>query len=162
MSEPIIRVANLLRWLNASAGTGGFGIGDLSDRIQQAPLAAPTVFNFFEPDFSLPGAITAVGLASPEFQTTQSATVIESANLIDDLIFGNVGTVQLDFSRYTTLASDTTVLLDRIEIDLMDGRMPAAMRLVLENYLNDIADNEQRAKAALYLTTTSAEFVIEQ
>jgi uncharacterized protein (DUF1800 family) len=161
--EPLIRLANVLRMLDASAGKGGFGIGDLTDRIQQAPLRAPTVFNFFEPDFSLPGPITSLGIDSPEFQTTQSSTVIESANLMDDLIFGSVGTVQLDFSRYSDLSGTPSALVDQLDIDLMDGRMPVAMELVIEGFVDSLGDDAtQRAKSALYLVTTSAEFVIEQ
>ena len=89
--------------------------------------------------------------------------MIESANLMDDLIFGSVGTVQLDFSRYSDLAGTPSALIDQLEMDLMDGRMPAAMKLVIQDFVESLgADATQRAKSALSLVTTSAEFVIEQ
>ena len=160
--EPIIRVATLLRALNASAGGGGFGIGDLTPMIQQSPLSAPSVFNFFEPDFALPGAIANLGISSPEFQTTQSSTVIESANLFNRIIFGSIGSTNLDFAPYTNVGDDVDALLDLVERDLMDGRLPDAMRLVMGDYLADIDDPAIRAKAALYLVASSAEFTIEQ
>ncbi len=160
--EPLIRLASTLRMLNASAGTGGFGIGDLSSSVQQGPLAAPSVFNFFEPDFALPGAITRANIVSPEFQTTQPSTVIGSANLFNDLLFNTaqLGGFSLDLSRYESLP--IPALVTRIEDDLMDGRMPASMRFIIEQYLENVSPGEARINAALYLVTTSAEFTIEQ
>ena len=160
--EPLIRFASTLRMLNASAGTGEFGIGNLNERVQQAPLTAPSVFNFFEPDFALPGAITRANIVSPEFQTTQPSTVIGSANLFNDLLFSTaqVGEFSLDLSRYASLG--IPALVTRIEDDLMDGRMPDSMRFIIEQYLESVSPGEARINAALYLVTTSAEFTIEQ
>lgn len=160
--EPLLRIANLLRALDVEPGPDGYGLGDLTDLVQQAPLKAPSVFNFFEPDFSLPGDITRAGLVSPEFQTTQSATAIQSANLFNDIIYGSFGTTNPDFSRYSAAAGNTNDLLDLLSLELMDGRMSQQMRLILTPFLNNIADPEERAKAALYLVVTSAQFTIEQ
>ena len=82
---------------------------------------------------------------------------------MDDLIFGSVGSVQLDFSRYSNLAGTPSALMDQLDLDFMDGRMPAAMRLVIQDFVESLGDDAtQRAKSALYLVTTSAEFIIEQ
>ncbi|MEM0927460.1 MAG: DUF1800 family protein, partial [Planctomycetota bacterium] len=160
--EPLLRVVYLLRALKAAPDSvSGFGIGDLSETHLQAPLNAPTVFNFFESDFSQPGEIAESGLESPEFQTSLSSVVINTANYNNQLIFNGVGTTTLDFSRYTTAAADVDTLIDVLELDFMDGRMPAAMRLILENYLPGVSTADERAKAGLYLVTTSPEFIIE-
>lgn len=47
---------------------------------QQRPLGAPTVFNFFEPDYSQPGEVTDRGLFSPELQIIHEVTSVASAN----------------------------------------------------------------------------------
>lgn len=46
----------------------------------QRPLGAPSVFNFYEPDFQVPGAIADLGLYSPEFQIINESSAILAAN----------------------------------------------------------------------------------
>ena len=43
-------------------------MGYSTDDLTQTPLNAPTVFNFFYPDYQFPGAISAAGMTTPEFQ----------------------------------------------------------------------------------------------
>ncbi|SDD83390.1 DUF1800 domain-containing protein [Aquimonas voraii] len=47
---------------------------------QQRPLGAPTVFNFFEPDYRQPGTVTERGLFSPELQIIHEVTSVAAAN----------------------------------------------------------------------------------
>jgi hypothetical protein len=47
---------------------------------QQRPLGAPSVFNFYEPDYQQPGQITDLGLFSPEFQIINENSAILVAN----------------------------------------------------------------------------------
>jgi uncharacterized protein (DUF1800 family) len=47
---------------------------------QQRPLGAPSVFNFFEPDYKQPGAISTLGLFSPEFQILHEVSTVNTAN----------------------------------------------------------------------------------
>ncbi|HEX9945755.1 MAG TPA: DUF1800 family protein, partial [Thermoanaerobaculia bacterium] len=72
LREPFVRLAGLLRTLNASPRNGRWRIVGLGDReglsTGETPLRAPTVFNFFEPSYALPGEIAQAGLVSPEFQ----------------------------------------------------------------------------------------------
>src|SRR5690606_16003954 len=43
---------------------------------QQRPLGSPSVFNFYEPDFRVPGDIADLGLVSPEFQIINESSAI--------------------------------------------------------------------------------------
>ncbi|MBD8527912.1 DUF1800 family protein [Pseudomarimonas arenosa] len=66
------------RWPNMSCGSVG---GSWPDCIyQQRPLGAPTVFNFYEPDFQAPGEIATLGLFSPELQIVNESTAVLAAN----------------------------------------------------------------------------------
>jgi len=47
---------------------------------QQRPYGAPSVFNFFEPDYRQPGAVSDLGLFSPELQIIHEVTSVASAN----------------------------------------------------------------------------------
>ena len=55
--------------------------------LDQSPLNAPTVFNYFLPDFKNPGALASQGLTTPEFQTTAETTVIRQANFLYNGLF---------------------------------------------------------------------------
>ena len=87
--EPVIRYANLLRAFHASAASGTYEIPWPQDSLAQLPLDSPTVFNFFEPNYTQPGPIAAAGLVSPEFQITTDTTVITSINYLRSLIYQN-------------------------------------------------------------------------
>ncbi len=47
-----------------------FNLGSTDGTLTQSPLNAPTVFNFFFPDYKFPGTLSNNGLDSPEFQLT--------------------------------------------------------------------------------------------
>lgn len=46
----------------------------------QTPLRAPTVFNFFEPNYIFAGETGNAGLFGPEFQILSETTIVDSAN----------------------------------------------------------------------------------
>ncbi|WP_157211148.1 DUF1800 family protein [Verrucomicrobium spinosum] len=50
------------------------------ETLEQLPFGKPSVFNWFLPDFTLPGAIADAGLAVPEFQTVDAITSISQIN----------------------------------------------------------------------------------
>ena len=85
LREPVVRFVGLLRTLDAQPRNGRwrfFAPLDQAGRSTgQTPLRAPTVFNFFEPGYALPGEIAQAGLVSPEFQIATETTVVGAANL---------------------------------------------------------------------------------
>lgn len=83
--EPYTRFVSLARALeaapaDASAGGRYRGFGSLDGDLLQRPLSAPSVFNFYSPDYRPPGPMTAAGLASPELQIVNSVTAIIGPN----------------------------------------------------------------------------------
>ncbi len=38
--------------------------------LMETPMSAPTVFNFYYPEYQFPGALASAGLTTPEFQLT--------------------------------------------------------------------------------------------
>jgi uncharacterized protein (DUF1800 family) len=90
--EPILKLVQLWRTfdavLPATSLRGGFPTG-LGTAYAQRPLGAPSVFNFYEPDYKQAGRIattgidgqpSASGLFSPEFQIINEVSVIDTAN----------------------------------------------------------------------------------
>jgi uncharacterized protein (DUF1800 family) len=47
---------------------------------QQRPYGAPSVFNFYEPDYMQPGPVSDLGLFSPELQIIHEVTSVAAAN----------------------------------------------------------------------------------
>ncbi|MBV9618936.1 MAG: DUF1800 family protein, partial [Verrucomicrobia bacterium] len=167
--EPLVRLVNLYRAFNASASSGKFVVGSVYSSFSQAPLYAPSVFNFFSPFWSQTGPIENAGLVAPEFQITTDAAVISSANKMRSEIYrqpnpNNPDTIVLDLSAQTPLASNPTALVDSLNTLLMSGQMSSNMRSIVINAVTQIpaANTLERAQTAVHLIVTSPEFVIEK
>jgi len=59
---------------------------DPKGAFNEAPLGAPTVFNFFFPDYRSPGAAAAAGLVTPEMEVVDSTyALLVPNNLVNYL-----------------------------------------------------------------------------
>ena len=65
-----------------------WAMDDTDTDLNQTPMRAPTVFNFFEPDYRSPGILAQAGLITPEFQLTSDTSVMRQANFLYNGIFG--------------------------------------------------------------------------
>jgi len=167
--EAIVRLANLYRAFNASAASGKFVVGNQNFNFGEAPLYAPSVFNFFSPDYSQSGAIEQAGLVSPEFQITTDTTVITSANKMRSSVYqqpssNNPDALVLDLSPLVAVANDPNTLVDLLNDLLMGGAMSSNTRTIVTNAVSQIsaANTLERAQTAVHLLVTSPEFVIEK
>jgi len=167
--EPMVRLANVYRAFNASASSGQLNVSGVNFNFSEAPLYAPSVFNFFSPFYSQSGAIQNAGLVAPEFQITTDTTVITSANKLRNAVYqqpnpNNPDAIVLDLSGQTALASNPASLVDSLNILLMSGQMSSSMRTIVINAVTQIpaANTLERAQTAVHLIVTSPEFVIEK
>jgi uncharacterized protein (DUF1800 family) len=177
LREPIVRLGGLLRAFHAAAPSGKFRFWYLEDPtygLDQNPLRSPTVFNFFSPDFSLPGAIASAGLAAPEFQIFTETSAIGSANFMFYITyygFDNTGdgtdVVTLDISSLVSIAGGDggpAALISALNLQLMANGMSTAMQTILQNTLSDpsLTDPTDRVQAALRLIVTSPEYLVQR
>lgn len=172
MREPVIRFANILRVMNAKSKTGHTDIHELDNidnGLGQSPLLAPSVFNFFTPDFRNPGAITDAGLFSPEFQITNETSVVGMLNFFANLMkSGGYGSgdnrVALDFGKYDAVAADAGMLIDHFNLLFMNSAMTPATRTSFLRALNaiDPKNRKERIQVALTLLNVVPEFVIQK
>lgn len=89
LKGPILRLTNLLKAFNCGKELGK-GPNDYPGLqwwnpepeliLQQAPMRAPSVFNFFDATYARPGPITDDNLKSPEFQILNDATAANIPN----------------------------------------------------------------------------------
>src|SRR5947208_11098391 len=166
--EPVIRVTNLLRSFNATSPSGKYSVRNAYANLDEEAMHSPTVFNFFEPDYSAPGAIAAGGLKSPEFEITTDTTVISATNYLRTAIYTGLGPssdrITLSLAAEQTRASDPAALVDHLNSVLMSGGMSSNTRNILINAVNQIPSTNtlERVRTAIYLVVNSPEFVVDK
>ncbi len=143
IKEPLIHLVGVWRAMHIKKRTNfvAVHIGELSG-FNQLPLLAPTVFNFFLPGFSPPGILANNQLLAPEAQLLSLTSIIQSSNnkylFIDARPSDNpnsTATIELDSARFETLIPNDLrnpeEFIDRMDLLLMSGSMPPAMRTSL-------------------------------
>ena len=184
LREPMIRYANFMRAFNLKSSGGYYKIWNLEDTLSsvgQNPVRAPSVFNWFRPDYAPPGALTAQGLVAPEFQITHETTTTGYANFMAnvaerqntwfrDNVMRQYGPVDdylaADYSAEMALAANPNALLDRLNLLLMAGQMTAATRATILEAVSavpaDAAAGQRRVAFAIYLVMQSPEFIVQK
>ncbi len=172
--EPVLRTTKTMRAFMSTPFTSGGTLAgpfyNFDTTFGQTPLRAPTVFNFYGPEYAAPGDISSAGLVSPEFEITTETTVISTANFIRTLIFNGQGIgankVSLDFSAFTGVASsDPSALLDQLNVLLMSGQMDANMKSQILNAVTPISASDggfNRVRNAVYLITSSPQYATQR
>lgn len=91
MKSPVLRVTQLLRAFNATNKSDKLWMNgdDIKEYLSQHPVSAPTVFNFYKPDFMPHGPLEKADLLAPEFELHTSATSIGYVNMLYDWLFGD-------------------------------------------------------------------------
>lgn len=107
VTQPVSRTGNV------SKLSSTYQLNNTDGDIDQAPLNADTVFNFYLPDYKFPGLLASQGITTPEFQTTAETTVVRQSNFFFNGIFNPADTngissfrtgqhaLVLDFSPWT-------------------------------------------------------------
>jgi hypothetical protein len=159
--------------------------------LAQTPLNAPTVFNFFFPDYKFPGTLATAGLTTPEFQLTSDTTTMFQMNFMEGATlngpnsnkntnglssFNNgSGAIMLDLSPYisTAWASNAGIpnLVDALNTRLCGGNLSASARTTIINYVANTSNFpytptpgqlRDRVRAVVHLLLCSPDFVIQR
>ncbi len=175
LREPLIRFLHLGRAMHlySTQTYGRIALQNLDQLFGQGPYQAPTVFNFYRPDFKPNGIIGDRGLSAPEFEINNDVTGLNLPNAIHNLVYnglrGGVNNAEiiaksfsqgeLDFTETLALANDPSSLIDFLDLVFCSGRMSEANRTILVNELNgmpsadedDLLERVQRAMSLLAL-----------
>jgi hypothetical protein len=143
---------------------------------QQQPLAAPSVFNFYQPNHSPLGPLNAAGLVAPEFQITTASTSVATINFWQRAAFflepmdfdEEFGEIETEFdleTEYALMASDPAALIERLNLILTYGSMTPASKDRILAALEQAIDSgdfdlEDTVHLALYLFLNSPEFAV--
>src|SRR4029077_8425533 len=163
LREPIVYIAGILRAFGAT--TDGVGPVNFATSMSEAPLNSPSVFNFFPPDFNIPGT----NLLGPEFDIDTAALTLVRANFVNSFVYGSIGAgTKVDFSAYATLAASPDAsgqLLDSLNALLLHGSMSSSARSSIVTAVNAVPtgtnQNLQRAQAAIYLILSSSQYQVQ-
>ncbi|MEN0005587.1 MAG: DUF1800 family protein [Bacteroidota bacterium] len=151
----------------------------------QAPMAAPSVFNFYLPDYAPQGPISQSYLVAPEFQILNSTNAIGAINEVEARVTAG-GTYDefcvegeeipdvgeddgfpfllddetVDYEGPLELIDDTAALLNYLDILLANGMLTDTTKAIIGNAINQLQEPGERLKLALYLILISPDYVI--
>jgi len=147
-----------MRAVNAT--TNGVNLNTYATNMLQPLFMSPDVFNFYPPNYQVPGT----QLLGPELNILNASTTMARINFINDLIYKTVGSgTTINISPYVNVAGNVANLLALVNTNIMHDQMPSDMYNTLFNTLSSSAftNATARAQAALYLTLSSSQFQVE-
>ena len=177
LKEPLIRGTSLFRAFQASSNyhnrlNVGSGVN-----IGQQPLSAPTVFNFFEPNYILPGSVAEAGLYAPEFQIMTDTTAITQPNFYYTYIYNNRSTtdmnqqtIGLTLTPWIETSKNPQKLVESFSLLLTGGTMNKQTMDIIVSAISSMpagtatstANDIERIRSAIYLIMTSPQGAIQK
>jgi len=168
LREPLLRLSHVWRAFRMPDPVN-MPSGIVNRITQPAPLTAPSVFNFFSPSYSPPGAITSANLVAPEFQINSESKVNEANNMllrvVQQNMFLNIFPTNLNLAKETRLLARPDELITHLDRLLLAGTMSPALRELLGEYIEMNTDEIDDARILLdviSLTVTSADFSVQR
>lgn len=169
LKEPLLRFSQLYKAFDIQSTSGTFYSEGLSieESTDQAPLRAPSVFNFYQTTYRPPGILSDADLDAPEFQILNSTTSIGYANMIDSIIVQNEvlaldkGVSSLDFTPELALVGDHDQLIQHLNDKLTNGTLQPTTISILMDALDQITSTDpmDKVRMAVYLIAISPEYV---
>ena len=156
MREPVLFAANLLRGLNGAVAPASL-IGSRITPLGQQLFYPASVFSYFSPFYR-----TGDGLAAPEFQIYSTQSSANRINLVSSALYAgqlDPGTT-FDLSAFVAAASVPANLVAQINTLFFHSSMSTSLETAISQAMNAVTAPSDKARAALYVALTSAEFQI--
>lgn len=174
LREPVQLATNVYRQIGVNSADGttqsdGY-VNQIISPMGQSAFFSPTVFNYYSPDYIVPGT----ALNGPEFNILTTGTAIARANFINTIVFSRVNVsanapfgTALNLAEMQALAAADTSsnqLLDALNTQMMHGAMSAAMRNTILTAVQTVpsANPLLRAQTAIYLIATSSQYQVQR
>lgn len=156
------------------------------DAVEETFLYSPTVFNFYQTDYSPPGELAARKLLAPELQVFGGAAAVNQANLLANLIYrrhyndkdlykdtgqawgGNSGwnklpvKALLNLDAEIALVNTPAALVDRVNLLLTQGQISAEHSALLVEHISLLQDPLARIYETIFLIAISPEYAIQR
>jgi uncharacterized protein (DUF1800 family) len=180
LREPVLFLTNILRPANVTANLNASGscnnqsdgvLNGVTLTLDQDVFNPPSVFNYYPLTYTLQNT----DLHAPEFGIFSTGTALKRPNFVNQMVFGTgivrtgdapCGT-KIDVARWQTLAAaDATggLLVDTMNTEILHGSMSPPVRNHILTAVQAVApaDSLKRARTALYLVATSAQFQVQR
>jgi uncharacterized protein (DUF1800 family) len=175
LREPVQLLTNLgrifpARDFNGTSISDG-ALSSHSTRLGQNPFNSPTVFNYFTPEYIVPGTT----VLAPEFEILNTGTAINRTNLLHTLVFEGITANATDSLRGTSLDYSEVLpfaeadpncgqLLDVLNTKMMHGAMVVEQRNSIITALQAVPASNPllRVKTAVYLIAASSQYQIQR
>jgi uncharacterized protein (DUF1800 family) len=162
LREPILFLTAMLRafpYTNTDPNGSWDSLSTYSNNLNERPYRANSVFNFFPPNYVIPGTT----LNAPEFANENSATAVLRLTLADAIANNKISGFSVDFSNTSALgvmAANPSTLVNYLSMLLMHSQMPANMNTTIVNAITPLTSNAQRVRVAIYLIISSSQYKI--
>ncbi len=175
LKEPILRATALMRAFHAKSDSGRYTL-DAYPQLVQAALRAPTVFNFYQPDYVAPGTLAGAGLYAPEFQILTDTTAITGMNFLHFYTYNpkpalpsvdNAQAIYLQLDDLLPLAGTPQAIVDQLNLIFTAGAMSKTTSDRIVAAVNAMPnatepDAFERVRAAIYLALVAPESAIQR
>jgi uncharacterized protein (DUF1800 family) len=167
LREPIVRWVHFLRTFSLpnAEGRAYYDFNRMEPAFAQWPFYAPSIFNFYRPNYSPPGPLKAAKMLAPEFQITHEFTAAATHNefhlWISNDADGLYGIHRDNRAWLDALAGNAPAMVDELDVLLTYGTLSAASRAAMIEAINTVPSylgNKGRAKLALKLFFVSPDY----
>ncbi|MDI9235217.1 DUF1800 domain-containing protein [Limnohabitans lacus] len=122
--EPVLTMTGLVRAIGGT--TDGAYLDQAAAAMQQRPFAAPSVFNFYPPDFALP--LTGSKLMAPQFAILTKVTLMNRLSYAEELLFSN--RIAPEFKIPNGIATGTSIRWPHVWIQMAAGEIAPLVDLL--------------------------------
>ncbi len=176
LREPVLFLTNIARHFDArSADRSALSDGVLtteSGAMGQIVFMSPSVFNFYAPDYVVPGT----SFRGPEFGLYTTVTAVVRANFGNTIIFNRINpnpeqritlgtSISLaEMQSFAEADPSGNQLMDMLNLRLLHGTMSPQMRSTILGVVQSVPESNPllRAQRAVYLVATSSQYQVQR
>ncbi|MEO3691251.1 DUF1800 domain-containing protein [Roseateles paludis] len=172
LREPVLFMTGTLRLLDGRSDGDAMGYW-WGEQLNQHLFHAPSVFNFYPPDYPVPGTT----LVGPAFGIHNANTALARLNFLSFFIdqggaqpnpeLANAIGTKLSLAGWTARADDGAKLLDQMSMTLLGRALPEASRSAVQDAVNAWTDKtnpndwrERRVRTAALLLLASPQYQV--
>ena len=162
LREPVLFITAMMRGLgfnNTDVNGSYFTLSNYSSPLNEEPYFANSVFNFFPPNYVIPGTT----INAPEFDIENTATAVLRLSLADSIVNNKISGFSVDLSNTSalgTMAATPATLVSYLNSLFMHSQMPANMSTTIINTITPLTSNAQRVRIAVFLIVTSSQYKV--
>jgi uncharacterized protein (DUF1800 family) len=170
LREPMLYMTNMIRGLGfVNTDVNGYWgtLSNYSGNLSERPYGSGSVFNFFPPNYVIPGTTT----NAPEFSLENTASAVLRLSLANSVVYNGISGFRVDLGSTSALGimasktgnamTDSGNLVDALAVIFMHGQIPANMRAAIVNHIATLTDIGQRVRVATYLVITSSQYKVQ-